>query len=81
MNTSFTKGILGEAPFLLTVMLAALLACLKFYIYNINNLHCLLDCKKQATSYVTYKKGIPPFSRLSAVRLLMYIVTLELYQM
>lgn len=27
------------------------------------------------------KKGIPPFSRLSAVRLLMYIVTLELYRM
>lgn len=59
----------------------------KFYIYNINNLHCLLDCKeprlyvKYTELYFTHKKGTPPFSRLSAACLFMYIVTLELYRM
>lgn len=31
--------------------------------------------------YFTYKKDTPPFSRLSAACLFMYIVTLELYRM
>lgn len=54
---------------------------IKFYIYNIDNLHCLLDCKKASYIYFTYKKDTPPFSRLSAACLFMYIVTLELYRM